>query len=286
MKYRIFNGPAVEFSHGDFVPPLRYTGQAVVVIDPSKTNCAMVIGDPGGEVQMIVEMTGNGWRQDKPTDTTQYCSELREFITRLLEPCEVYMFKAEQAITKKGMNHHMSSMVLTEIRAALLGLAWENYGFRKEEVEVNNWAWKKYVLPEGYRSQSEKGSIRYFYQYLGDTAYLNYFEADVTDCLCIYKYAIRNCKDTYRIVCTEAQKAIKQYSYAIMPEWADTCECREFTYNNSFTMEENVIWFANHSRSSGIAKIKTDRLNFEEIYEHASGFSEVPKGEVRLIVAL
>lgn len=286
MRYRVFNGQAIEFHVGDPVPNLRYTGQAVVVLDPSKTNCALVVGDPGGEIQIIVEMTGNNWRVGPVMDTTQYCSEVKDFIRRLLVDTEVYMFKAEQAITKKGMNHHHSSMVLTEIRAALLGLAYEEYGFHKEQVEVNNWSWKHGILPEGYRSQNEKGSFRYFWQYLKDDTYLDYFEADVTDCVCIYQFVIKNIKDTYRIVCTQKEKARKEYKLAIMPSYVDTGDYRPFTYNPSFTVEENAAYFVNHSRRSGIAEMKIPFIPMESIYRLSSGFMKVPKENVRLVVAI
>lgn len=287
MLYKIFNGPARSFRRGDSVPDLGYIGDAVVTIDPSKTNCAMVIGDPGGNVISIVEMTGNNWRSGPVEDTTQYCSELKEFILRYIGKAHLYAVGLEKAITKKGMEHHHSNMVLTEIRAAILNLFWEEYGLRDKDVEVNNWAWKHYVLPEGYRSQSEKGSSRYFWQYLKDKTYLNYFEADVTDCLCIYKYVIRDFKDTYTIACRQSEAAIKRLSVAIMPPWADQLSYRVFSYNPSFTLEENAAYFANRSSVHGIACVDVKYLSLDDIYRHASGFTELPrKDEVRVLVQL
>ena len=212
MMYKLFNGPSRGFQHGDTVPSLDYTGEVVVAIDPSKTNCALVVGDPGGYILSIVEMSGNNWRVGPVEDTTQYCSEVKEFITKHLAGAKVVKAGLEKAITKRGMEHHHSNMVLTEIRGAILNLFWEVYGFRNNEVEVNNWSWKHAILPEGYRSQSEKGSKRYFSQYLNDKSYVYYFEADVTDCLCIYKYLIRDCKDTYTIACRAAEEPLKKFN--------------------------------------------------------------------------
>lgn len=286
MRYKIFNGPAREFTKGGAVPELNYIGEIVIAIDPSKTNCAVVIGDPGGEIISIVEMSGNNWKQGPVEDTTEYCSDIRDFLSRYVEKAQVYRIGLEQAITKRGMEHHHSNMVLTEIRGTLLNLFYEKYGFTKTQVEVNNWSWKRAILPEGYRSQSEKGSVRYFYQYLHDMTYINYFEADVTDCVCIYKYLIRDTKDTYTIVCQQVEKEVNKHTCAIMPTWADKLNFRKFTYNPSFTVEQNATYFANRSKVSGIAEVDTSMLSYDDIYKKASGFDGVPEGKVRLVVAV
>lgn len=285
MLYRLFNGVVHEYSSGDKVPDLKYTGQVVMAIDPSKTNCAVVIGDPGGEIISIVEMSGNNWSAGPVEDTTQYCSEVREFLREYLKPADVYAIGLEKAITKKGMMHHHSNMVLTEIRGALLNLFWEEYKLKKEDVEVNNWTWKHEILPEGYRSQSEKGSVRYFSEYLHDNTYAYYFAADVTDCVCIYKYLTNKTKNNYQIACREVEEKHNDFKYAVMPAWADALGNREFEYNPSFTAEQNAIYFANRSHKNGIAKVDISRLSIDEIYSKSSGFTNIPKeGEARLVV--
>lgn len=285
MLYKLFNGPAHTYGHNDEVPDLKYNGQAVIAIDPSKTNCAVVVGDPGGEVLSIVEMSGNNWSAGPVMDTTQYCSEVKEFLRRYIKNAEVYKIGLEQAITKKGMEHHHSNMVLTEIRGALLNLFWEEYGLDRKSVEVNNWAWKKAILPEGYRSQSEKGSERYFYQYLQDKTYMNYYEADVTDCLCIYKYLIKDTQHTYKIACQQAEEKHTPYQLALMPDWADALEYRKFEYNPSFSPVDNATYFANRSHKSGITAVGLDRITLDDIYASASGFQDIPTHErIRMVV--
>lgn len=287
MRYRLFNGPVHNYSHGDNVPDLKYTGQIVMAIDPSKTNCAVVIGDPGGEVLSILEMSGNNWSAGPVMDTTQYCSEVKEFLRTYIKQAEVLRIGLEQAITKRGMEHHHSNMVLTEIRSAFLNMFWEEYGLKKEDVEVNNWAWKKAILPDGYRSQSEKGSVRYFYQYLGDKSYLDYYEADVTDCLCIYQYLIRDTRDRYRIACQQVEMSRNSYVCSIMPPWTDQLLYRTFEFNPSFTVRENATYFANRSHKSGIARVDINRLSIADIYEAASGFTEIPTDNiVRMVVQI
>lgn len=286
MRYKIFNGPPREYHKGGFVPDLKYTGDVVMTIDPSKTNCAVVIGDPGGAVISILEMSGNNWKQGPVDDTTEYCFEIKEFLSRYIEGTNMVRIGLEKAITKQGMQHHHSNMVLTEIRGSLLSMFYDKYGFTKDDVEVNNWSWKKAILPDGYRSQSEKGSVRYFYQYLHDYTYINYFEADVTDCLCIYKYIVRETKDSYMIACNDVEESKVKYNCAIMPDWADQLHYREFNYNPSFSLLENATYFANRSRVNGIASIDVNRLHVDDIYKYASGFMEVPTGKVRLVIQL
>lgn len=285
MLYKIFNGVPHRFERGSSVPDLKYTGDIVMAIDPSKTNCAVVIGDPGGEVIMIVEMSGNNWKAGPVIPTTEYCSEIREFISRLIEPANLVRVGIEQAITKKGMEHHHSNMVLTEIRAAFLGLFWEKYQLTKQQVEVNNWTWKRAILPEGYRSPFEKGSMRYFWQYLHDNTYIHYFEDDVTDCMCIYKYLILNTQGSYRIVCCEEESIHNPYTLTIMPSWADELNYRQFAYNNSYNVETNATYFANRSKKCGIAVMRATNLSLADIYKYASGFMEIPQTDlVRLVV--
>lgn len=284
MKYRLFNGDNFTFNQNDTVPNLGYKGDAVVAIDPSKTNCAIVIGDPGGTIVAIIEASGNNWGSGKPIPTTQYCSELREFLMRVLRPMNVKKVGLEQAITKRGMEHHHSNMVLTEIRAALLGLFWDEYIMRKEEVEINNWTWKHAILPEGYRSQSEKGSKRYFREYLHDLTYEDYHEADVTDCLCIYKYLTRDSAKSYKIVCVQTEECTLDTSIVIMPAYADSMEFRKFQYNPSFSVDDNANYYANRSPVSGIAELPIDNLSLEEIYKYASGFNSLIFEGARLVV--
>lgn len=284
MKYRIFNGYDRSFMQGGDIPHIQYKGDVVVAIDPSKTNCAVVIGDPGGSVITIIEMTGNGWSREKPIPTTQYCSEIREFLTRILRPMNVVKVGLEQAITKRGMEHHHSNMVLTEIRAALLAMFWDEYTLRKEDVEVNNWSWKHAILPEGYRSMNEKGSKRYFREYLHDNTYEDYHEADVTDCLCIYKYLIRDTARYYKIVCVQSEESSVDMQVVLMPDYADEMGYKTFQFNPSFTVKENANYYANRALSSGIAEIPLNSITVDDIYSYACGFNSLEIGGIRLVV--
>ena len=93
-------------------------------------------------------------------DTTVYCEEVRQFLKQYLVNANIYFVGVEQAITKKGMEHHHSNMVLTEIRGNILNFFLDQYNVRV--TEINNWSWKAGVLPKGYRGKFEKGSKKWF----------------------------------------------------------------------------------------------------------------------------
>lgn len=287
MHYRIFNGPAKRYSAGMTPPSLNYTGDIVVAIDPSKTNMAIVIGDPGGEVISIVEMSGNHWKTPKAAmDTTDFCIDARDFLKQYLSCANLYIAGIEKAITKKGMEHHHSNMVLTEVRSMLLNFFKLEYGLSDKEVEVNNWSWKRAILPDGYRSTYEKGSVRYFAEYLNDTTYVNYFEDDVTDAMCIYLYLTRNTKNTYTIACNKEERSDKDINIQLMPSHADMLSNRKFTYNPTYSPAQNAYYFANRSTRAGISKVDIKALSIADIYKYAYGFTSIPKDSARLVVRM
>lgn len=285
MQYRLFNGVNRYWENGNPVPRLKYKGPIVVAIDPSKTNTAVVIGDPGGEVISIIEMSGNNWSVGPAMDTTVFCSELKEFLGATIDGYQVMAFGLEKAITKKGMEHHHSNMVLTEIRASILNLAWEKLRLKEKDVEVNNWSWKHYVLPEGYRGQFQKGSKTYYSKYLGDHRFDDYFGADVTDAMCIYEYLIRGMSGRYVIACTEVESPVCEYTYSILPGYVDSAVGRTFEVNPSFSLEQNATYYANRSNELGAGRINLKFLRLEDIYEKAAGFISIPApDDVRLVV--
>ena len=90
---------------GGTVKPLEYGGEVVVVFDPSKTNMAMVIGTPRGDIITTFEFSGNNRKRGPAMDTTQYCMEVREFLSKLFQNVNLYTVAIEQAILKKGNNY-------------------------------------------------------------------------------------------------------------------------------------------------------------------------------------
>lgn len=231
-----------EWTIGSEVEPLNISGEVVVVFDPSKTNMACIIGTPTGKILETLEFSGNNRRKGPVQDTTVYCAEVRAFLQEYLKNARVYMVAVEAAITKKGMNHHHSNMVLTEIRGNILNFFQECYGVRP--IEVNNWTWKAAILPQGFRSQSEKGSKRYFQTYFPEDPMSNYFEADMTDCFCIFLYVTKKFCAGYALTCNIAEPCNYEYTYAIIPTRL-SLELMEASFNERYTLKENLNYFVN-----------------------------------------
>lgn len=288
MLVQINNGNIQYYFPGDRVEPLKAAGDVVLCIDPSKTNMACLIGSPFGEVYSVVEFSGNNRRRGPVMDTTEYCSEFAEYLKQYLKNVHVYDAAVEKAITKKGMEHHHSNMVLTEIRGKILGLFSEEYGIRDPDVEVNNYSWKSGVLPKGYRGHGEKGSKRYICDYFPGNPFCDYFEADATDVLCMYWYRIRKYQDTYKIVCNKKEESLHKHSIGIYPAFMDNAiGMRKFDYNTHFSLEENSNFYSNRAAVNGITTVPLDSLSIEDIYKYTTGFSNIDLDikDVRMVVA-
>lgn len=276
MLVYINNQPQPWFKKSDPIVPLNIAGDVIICIDPSKTNMATLIGSPFGEVYSILEFSGNNRRSGPTMDTTVYCEEMRDYLTRYLENVKVLDACVEKSITRKGMEHHRSTMVLTEIRGCILNLFAEEYGIRGNDVEINNWTWKHSILPEGYRSQSEKGSKRFIEDKYPNSPFCYYFEADATDALCMYWHKIKKYVNNYKLVCNKEEKALNNFKVGIYPTFMDNAQgMRQFIYNNRFGIEQNAIYYSNRSSVPGIASLKLSDLSIEEIYKYACAFSNI-----------
>ena len=263
----------VNWNLGDIVRPMEYSGDVVVVFDPSKTNMAMLVGTPDGDILNAIEFSGNNRGRGPVMDTTKYCEEVRNFLSIYLSKVKLYLVAVEQAITKKGVTYHHSSMVLNEIRGILLNFFPEKFNIRV--IEVNNWSWKFGVLPDGYRSQSEKGSKRWFLECMPESPYAGYFAADMTDCVCIYWYVVKNKCTNYSCYCNQYEECTSEYmNYYVPLESTTTDDMREVSYNPRFTVEENLAFYVNRLLGFFYMVIDVDKLNVQDIYGKAVGFQE------------
>ncbi len=256
---------------GDLVRILDYCGDVVIAFDPSKTNMACVIGTPTGTVIETIEFSGNNRGAGPPMDTTVYCEELRAFLKSYLQKVQLYLVGVEAAITKRGQGYHHSNMVLTEIRANVLNFFKEEYGVRV--TEVNNWSWKSYCLPQGYRSQSEKGSKRYYVENYPDSPYSKYFAADMTDCLCIFKYLVDHECSAYSGICNRIELCDTKYSSLYLPvTWENRHLFNQVTFNPDFTIEQNTNFYVNRLLRPFLMQIPASLPTYEDIYEKARFF--------------
>lgn len=258
------NKYAVNWHIGADVKPLMYRGDLVVVIDPSKTNTAMAFATPTGDVLNILEFSGNNRRRGPVQDTTVFCNELRQYLRQYLVNANLYCVAVEQAITKKGQNYHRSSMVLTEIRGNILNFFLEVFNIKV--LEVNNWAWKSHVLPQGYRSQSEKGSKRYFHDYFPDSDINDYFEADVTDVLCILQYVLDTQCSGYSCVCNRVEPALDSYKYFYTSTSNPYIKGQVVKYNPMFSIKENLDFYANRYLTSFSMDVPVEDVDANDVY--------------------
>lgn len=263
----------VNWNLGDVVHPMDYSGDVVVVFDPSKTNMAMVVGTPDNVILNAIEFSGNNRGRGPVMDTTRYCEEVRNFLSIYLSKVKLYLVGVEQAITKRGLQYHHSSMVLNEIRGILLNFFPEKFNIRV--VEVNNWSWKFGVLPDGYRSKYEKGSKKWFKQCMPNSPYSNYFEADMTDCICIYWYLIKKNCANYSCYCNQYEQGTSDYiDYYVPLENSITNDMREVTFNPRFTVEDNINFYVNRIIGFFFMVVDVDKLNVPDMYGKSAGFQE------------
>lgn len=279
---------------------LDYHGEVVITFDPSKTNMAILIGTgepislddfrdgkvPRGLLKSF-EFSGNDrGKMHPPMDTTLFCEEVRHFLSSYLEGARFRIVAIEQALTKKGASaSHITNMVLTEIRANLLNFFLEKFNVRV--IEINNWAWKHAILPEGYRGQQQKGSKLYFLRNLPDSPFASYFEADMTDCICIYLYVVMKFCSQRAIFCSTAEPKLNDYVYAYAPMSLDTSQSYiEFTYNPMFSLVENLNYYANRTKSPFVMVLDWEVPTLEDIYTKSvmGKWEDIYSDKVKVIV--
>lgn len=254
------------------VSPLAYTGDTVITIDPGKTNMAMVVGTPDGTVLDTVEFSGNNRGSATPMDTSRYCYEVQAYLKRYLTHARLYTVAMEQTILKHGVNYYHSNQVLNEIRSTIISFFLSEYGVRVEEI--NNWSWKHAILPEGYRSQKEKGSKRWFRDCFPDSPYNNYYHADMTDCLCIYMYVCQYLCKNYSMICNKKEEPIVKYDFSIFPSTFSTGDkITVVTYNDLYGVYNNLAFYANRILHGFCMEVPAKDLEMRDIYTRSMLFT-------------
>lgn len=283
------NQTTVNWSRGMHVNPMQYAGDLVVVIDPGKTNMAVAISTPKKQVLKHFEFSGNNRGRGPVMDTTLYCEEFRAFLKAYLGNANLFIVAIEEAVTyKKGnspYNYHQSNLCLTEIRSNVLNFFLEEFGIKV--IEVNNWAWKSRVLPEGYRSQSEKGSKRMFEELLPELPYKDYFAADMTDVICILWFVCDTYCSGYVVYCNKRESGLGSYTYTFVPKDLPAYKALpEFGYNKNFTLEDNINYYTNRVFKPFSLVLEMSEIDPDIVYEHSSWFSDknLQDKEVRVVI--
>lgn len=265
------NTTFVEWGMHSEVHPLEYAGEVVIAFDPSKSNMAMVLGTPDGTILNALEFSGNNRKKGPTMDTTLYCEEVREFLKRYLVNARLYMVGVEQTILKKGMDYYHSNQVLNEVRSSLLSFFMDIYGIRV--IEINNWSWKHAILPQGYRGQFQKGSKLWFRDTMPTSPFNFYFEADMTDCVCIYWYLVSKHCTNYALVCNRAEPAFKPYKFRLYPDTDILDQTMKVPYNDAFSIEDNISYYVNRVGKTFTFDVPVSKVPLEMIYDKASFFT-------------
>lgn len=245
------------------VEPLKCKDPVVIAIDPSKTNMAICIATPSRNIIKMLQFSDPG----RANDTTTYCRKFKRFLKQYLANVEIFDAGIEAAISKRGMVHHHSSMVLTEIRAAMLDLFYEHFDVKIKEI--NNWSWKSKILPDGYRGQHEKGSTRYL-----PDLYLKYGSDDATDAICMMLYLTYDYWDTCPIEPKGIEAPVMNYNISLMPPMGTEAPVgfRFITYNPDISLRANAIYYVNRANNPGLAVVPKECLTESEILQYT------PKG--------
>ena len=274
----------VNWQLGDPVHAMEYAGDVIIVFDPSKTNMAMVIGTPDGTILNTIEFSGNNRKRGPAMDTTRYCLEVRHFLSEYLKNANIYLVGIEQAITKKGMEHHHSNMVLTEIRSNMLNFFLETYNIKV--IEINNWSWKFAILPEGFRSKYEKGSKKFFQKHMPDSPYTYYFEADMTDCICMYWYLVKKHCATYTCYCNQIEPCNIEYMYYYVSATNNmTDDMRQVTFNSRFSICDNLDYYINRIIGNFYMFVDIDKLDVKDVYNKSFAFKleDIDNNQVKVV---
>ena len=284
------NVHSINYIMSSNIDPLGYPGDIVIAMDPSKTNFAMVVGTPEGEVIQIVEFSGNNRGRGPAQDTTVYCQELKQFLSQYFMGANLYVAGIEAAITphKKGKPNyafHVANMALTEIRGTVLAFFMEEYHIHI--TEVNNWSWKASELPEGYRGRDQKYSKKYLIDTDPTNSLISYFQADACDAYFIFKHLVRTSCSSYIMICNQVEQPTRDYSMSIVQKgmlFEDGL--REVQYNNMFSIEENATFYANRLSTNFFFYAPIKDLTLEQIYKYTqyTGFDIMKEVEAVIIV--
>ena len=282
MRVRIDNDK--EFlTDGTFgMNPLKSEVPVFVVTDPGKTNMAVIVGTVTGKILRLYEFSG------KDMENAFYCAEFKRYLLAVLQDCAIEEFAQEQPILKMDngkkdvkpeFKQFHSQMVLTEIRSHLRDLAIQMT--TKLPHEINNMAWKKAILPDGYRSQSEKGSHRY--QSDINPMFADYTH-DATDAICMYNYMVNKYLEAHKMSCIKSEEATNKYSCVIISEKQLPANYRKFEFNQNFSVEDNAVYIANRFTGICISPLNLQmNISAEEYFKYTSGFLTLDSKDYLLV---
>jgi len=265
-KNNIFIG---EYDALSPVEPLDYAGEVIISIDQSKTNFAVDVLSPTEDIVEVIEFSGNNRkRMSPPEDDTRFCREVKHFFIEHFKYAEVIEFGIEAALIKsykKGKRDYAmfrTTETLQMIRTTCLDMIYELSG--TNPTEVNNWAWKSFCLPQGFRGNDKKYSKLYLQTYEPDNPLCAYYDNDATDAFMIGRYIIRTKHKGYTVLCNRPESCSRDVTITIHSAVDETLQT--FVYNDIYPIETNLAYYANRSKHFQM-EVPLEQLTLEQIYK-------------------
>ena len=267
------------------LPPIRHDKPVIVVVDPGKTNMAMLVGDLYGKYVEIIELSGTG------CSTDEYCRDFTEFVTDMLREVDIIRcFQEETVLPKKRDKEHggylpqnyYSADTLSEIKGSLRQLSFSLTG--EKAYMINNKTWKHDILPKEYRGNNVgKGS--YLWLSSINPAFKR-FKHDVTDVFCMYLHALKVYDTTVTIKCDCDYDNIKgevldyEFIDSDFIDWDD--KCKEFEYNQECSLYSNIKFFKDRSPKVGYAPVDINWFSNKELFKHCKDLTTKSKVFLRV----
>lgn len=267
-----------------------YAGRVIMVaIDSSKSNSAIAVGDECGNEIGYIELNG---KEDGTTEeaTLKLCQAERKALRILFKDAKPRYVGIENIITKvvrgreTGMTEHESRFKITAVFNSFIAFFQDEFDITPQLI--NNKAWKSATLPQEFcKLNIGKGSLAYFksinskYRFCSD---------DVCDAVCILKYMCmtNNVQLGYKITNVELSSH-KFHTYIVNKNYPIGKPEMLFLLNEDLTLEQNVKTISHALASSGkvgIANVKTNWLEWDDLYKYCVGKFEMREPVLKLIV--
>lgn len=223
----------------------EYQGRKIVIgIDSSKSNSAIVIGDPNGEVYNDYEIDGSG----SENNVYIVASETRRVMRDLLFKADIVAVGIEDIITKKegknfnpGLDMHKSRAAITHIFDSFI-ILFMDY-FNVMPALVPNQTWKATILPEEYNTRAhKKGSKDYYDECFPGSRWANRKD-DVTDAYCIYQFILIKKKLHMDYTIERASLFKGEFSWGLFDESIVPTlgnRAKKFNFNETLTLEQTA----------------------------------------------
>lgn len=262
----------------------EYRGQDIVIaIDSSKSNSAMIVGDPFGNPIHDYEFGGAG----SNINVYDLCRDISIELQELFSGANVLLVGIEDIITKnsrQSRGRNMAPLDIHESRAKITAV-FNRFIFYFQDFHkvmpklINNQAWKASILPEEYRKRKhDKGSLDFANDigsvYAGRTD-------DVTDAFCIYKYIIKSYSTNAKMKIEQYMPSGSSYQISIVPESTSFAGTMEFEYNPDLSLSQNletVSYLVGEKKSIGSIVVPIDSITYEMLITNIKRNYKFEKG--------